>query len=87
VNIPCVNGHHFRAGAAPSCRARRHHADEPLGASCASKVRASSAISVRGNTLRNVFGPDEKVKLVLVYPMTTGRILLLGGIRAAAAGG
>jgi hypothetical protein len=46
-NIPCVNGRHFRAGAAPSCRARCHHADEPLGASCASKVTASSAISVR----------------------------------------
>jgi hypothetical protein len=51
LNIPSVNGHHFRAaGAAPSCRARRHHADEPLRASCASKVTASSAISVRGNS-------------------------------------
>ena len=28
-----------------------------------------------GNHLRNVFviGPDKKIKLVLVYPMTTGR--------------
>jgi hypothetical protein len=49
ANIPCVNGHHFRARAAPACRARRHHADEVLRDSCASKVTASCAISVRGN--------------------------------------
>ncbi|MCW2630870.1 MAG: hypothetical protein JWR48_7592, partial [Mycobacterium sp.] len=49
LNIPSVDGHHFRAaGAAPSGPARRHHADEPLRASRASKVTASSAISVRG---------------------------------------
>src|SRR6185503_17185818 len=49
AKIRCVNGHHFRAGAALPCRARRHHADEPPHASCASKVTASSAISMRGN--------------------------------------
>jgi hypothetical protein len=44
--------HHISAptSAPSSCRGRRHHADEPPGASCASKVTASSAISVRGNT-------------------------------------
>ena len=49
LNIPCVNGDRFlaRAVSAASCRARRHHVDEPLCAWCASKVTASSAISVR----------------------------------------
>jgi alkyl hydroperoxide reductase subunit AhpC len=36
---------------------------------------AADRTAVENQTVRNVFviGPDKKVKLVLVYPMTTGR--------------
>jgi alkyl hydroperoxide reductase subunit AhpC len=37
--------------------------------------RSRSAIPADNQTVRNVFviGPDKKIKLILVYPMTTGR--------------
>ena len=36
---------------------------------------ASKRTAADNQTVRNVFvvGPDKKIKLVLVYPMTTGR--------------
>src|SRR5262249_60440595 len=36
---------------------------------------ASKRIAADNQTVRNVFvvGPDKKIKLILVYPMTTGR--------------
>src|ERR1700721_1029669 len=53
-----------------------------LPASTSGNVAARTAAD--NQTVRNVFiiGPDKKIKLVLVYPMTTGRNFheILGGI-------
>ena len=48
----------------------------PAQATLAAAIAATPARTAAQNqTLRNVFviGPDKKIKLVLVYPMTTGR--------------
>ena len=41
---------------------------------------AKSRTPAENQTVRNVFviGPDKKVKLILVYPMTTGRNFTVG---------
>jgi hypothetical protein len=75
LNIPCVNGDRFlaRAVSAASCRARRHHVNEPLCAWCASKVTASSAISVRDNN-RGVRAPRAFPSMALRHSFATGAL-------------
>ena len=58
---------------------RRHDAGDLEGVRhAAGRARAAAAKAARrpdNQTVRNVFvvGPDKKVKLMIVYPMTTGR--------------
>ena len=60
-----------RSSATPTSRSRR-----PTGC-CppTSPATPASAPPADNQTVRNVFviGPDKKIKLILVYPMTTGR--------------
>ena len=75
-----VEGHRGDAGHAPELPDDRRHRLQRLEAVRHARRRRLAAIprdrtAADNQTVRNVFviGPDKKVKLVLVYPMTTGR--------------